>query len=110
MGAPAGACGTTLTDMSSILVQRHRVGGPGVNLGAATLDLGVPGLGSAGLGLTIQAAQQLEGKLGPLLNWEAQDLCEHVGGGHRAIVALVDRSDQRPSSSDPPLARDNRLH
>jgi hypothetical protein len=48
-------------DVSTVLGERHRLGGASVNLGAAALDLGVPipRFGRSGIGFAVEAANKL---------------------------------------------------
>jgi hypothetical protein len=52
---------SALANVSAILVERHRLSGPGVDFGTATLDLGVPCFRRAGIGCAVEATDELHG-------------------------------------------------
>jgi hypothetical protein len=73
--------------VGAVIVQRHRLSGPGVNLSTAPFDLGVPRTGCIGIGLTIEATEKLQRQTGSFPGGEPEDLAQHIRSRHRLIVA-----------------------
>lgn len=76
-------------DVCTVLLERHRLGGTREDLGAAAFDFGGPGSFRVGLGLAIEASNELEGK--------ARALRQGAEGSPRARRALRCRQLARPS-------------
>jgi hypothetical protein len=81
------ACGSALSHVRSVFVDRHRLRDAGVHLRTATGDLGIPCVCGARLGFRIEAADQFERKSGTLLSGKTEDFGEHVGVGHWLSLA-----------------------
>jgi hypothetical protein len=67
----------------SVFVDRHGIRDTSVDLCTTTGDFGVPGLGRARLGFSIEATDQFERKSGTLLGGKTENFGEHVGRRHR---------------------------
>src|SRR5438132_320186 len=74
--------GAALADVRAILVERHRIGNAPVDLGTATLDLGVPRLRGAGLRFAVEATDQLVRKARTFLRREAKNVGKNVSRAH----------------------------
>jgi hypothetical protein len=75
------------SDVVAVLVERHGLGGASLELSRPALDLVVPGYRRIGIMFVVQAADQLERQLGALFGGKPEDLGQHVGRGHVAILA-----------------------
>jgi hypothetical protein len=76
-----------LTDVSTVLIERHRLSGADVDLGTAALNLGVPRFRRAWIGLAIEAANELHGQPRALLGREAKNVGKDVARSHQIILA-----------------------
>ncbi len=73
--------------MRSIILERHRLCGAGVDLGTPSFDLGLPRNGCIGIRLTVEAPEKLQREPGSFLGWKPEDLAQHIGGRHPLTVA-----------------------
>ena len=73
--------------MSTVLVARHCLGGAGVDLGTAALNLGVPRLRCARIGLAIEPANEIHDQPRAFLGREAKNVGKDVAGRQRIILA-----------------------
>jgi len=75
--------------VGSIIFERHRLGGTGVDLGTAPLDLCLPRNGCIGIRLTVEAAEKLQREPGSFLGWKPEDLAQYISRRHALIVDEV---------------------
>ena len=77
--------------MSTVLVERHRLGSADVDLRPTALDLGVPCVRRARVGLAIEAADEFHRKPRALLGRESKDVGKKVTCSHRIVLAAPTR-------------------
>jgi hypothetical protein len=73
--------------MLAVLVERHGLGGAGLDLGRPALDLFVPRRRCVGVTSVVQAADQLERQPRTLFSGKPEDLGQHIGRCHGVILA-----------------------
>jgi len=73
--------------VTTVLVERHRLSSADVDLIPTALDLGVPCVRRARVGLAIQAANEFYGKARALLGRESKDVGKKVARSHGIILA-----------------------
>jgi len=74
-------------DVCSILIERKRLGGAGIDLGTSTFELGIPRRARIRVRLSIETAKKLESQAGSFFGRKPKDLSQDVGGRHSDIMA-----------------------